>query len=184
MGLAGSIAAAWAIAAWGLDAYGRRPLPLGEHYDAIVVAGCRVMPDGRPSPALARRVRLAVRLFQEGRAPLLVCTGGKGIPVPPLSEAQAAARLAVSLGVPQTAVLEEGESRTTWENASFTAKLLEAERVCVVSDSCHIFRCRRMFGRFFPHVTGTGVRLVGRSRWRQAFREVGAVLRHGLAGRM
>ncbi len=178
------VPAAWGLAAWWLDQYGLSPLPEGARYDAIVVAGCRVMPDGRPSPALARRVLLAVQLFQEGRAPRMVFTGGKGEPPPPRSEAEAAADLAREHGVPAEAIVLEDQSRTTWQNAQFTARRIEAERICVVSDSTHVFRCRRMFGRFFARVDGTGVRLPPRSRIRQALREVGAVIRHGLAGRL
>jgi len=184
LALLAALALLWGLAAWGLDRHGLRPLPAGARYDAIVIAGCRVMPDGRASPALARRTRLAVALYHEGRAPRLVCTGGKGEPPPPLSEAEAAARLAREWGVPDAAIVREDRSRTTWQNAAFTAELIDARRVCVVSDSTHVFRCRRMFRRFFAHVDATGVRLSGRSRVRQAVREVGAVLRHGLAGRL
>lgn len=178
------VVAAWGGAAWILDRSGLRPLPRGRRYDAIVIAGCRVMPDGRPSPALVRRTALAVALYLEGRAPVIVCTGGKGDPPPPRSEAAAAAAVARERGVPDAALVLEDESRTTWENAEFTAKRIEAQSVCVVSDSVHVFRCRRMFGHFFDEVDGVGVRLTGRSRLRQALREVGAVLRHGLAGRL
>ncbi|MBC7172504.1 MAG: hypothetical protein H5U40_08770, partial [Polyangiaceae bacterium] len=45
-------------------------------YDAIVVAGCRVQPDGTPSRALARRVERAAELHRAGLAPKIFTTGG------------------------------------------------------------------------------------------------------------
>ena len=80
--------ALWAALAVGLDRYGQREA-VGA-YDAIVVAGCRVLPDGHPSPALQNRTRQAVNLWRAGPAPTLVFTGGVGR-YPP-SEARAARR--------------------------------------------------------------------------------------------
>lgn len=171
----------WLVAAIALELYGRRPL--GEQpYDAIVVAGCRVRADGRPSGALDRRVRLAVALHQRGVAPRIVLTGGQtsGAPV---SEARSAATLCVSLGVPSDVLILEEESRTTLENALFAARLIQG-RVVVVSDRAHLFRCRRMFRRHFADVGVAGVVGRGWPRARLALVEVGAVMRHGVRGRL
>lgn len=179
LGLASLLLAAGAL--W-LDARGRRPIPR-ERYDALIVAGCRVMPDGRPSPALARRVRRAAALYHEGYAPRIVLTGGVGQPPPPLTEAEASARLCVALGVPEAALVREGRSRTTLENAAFAAELIEGE-VLVISDACHAFRCQRMFAVHFAHADAVGVIAPRRARIRLALREVLAVVGHGVQGRL
>ncbi len=124
-------------------------------YDAAVVLGAMVLPDGRPSAALARRVAAAVDLHRRGVAPLLVMSGGAvGHPAP---EARVMADLAVAAGVPEAALVVEAESRNTWQNARQAAILAEARgwsRLLVVSDSFHLPRARDMFRRHGLHVDG------------------------------
>lgn len=138
-----------------LLARGAEPPPAGP-YDAIVVAGCRVLPSGEPSAALARRAALAHTLFEEGRAPRVVFTGGVGRHGP--SEASVAAAHAVSLGLPPAAVMLEERSTSTRENAEYAARILGADaRVLVVTDAYHVFRARRVFANVFAHAEGAGV---------------------------
>ena len=66
----GTLSLAYVGGAVWLDRHGRRA-PARDRYDAIVVLGCRVRPDGTASPALARRTRHAARLYREGLAPRL-----------------------------------------------------------------------------------------------------------------
>lgn len=101
-------------------------------------------PDGRPGPALERRVRHAVALWHEGIAPTLVISGG-GAP----AEADVGAALARALGVPEAAILRERRARSTRENALFTRALVGG-RWLVVTCDFHAFRCRRVFGRVSP----------------------------------
>jgi uncharacterized SAM-binding protein YcdF (DUF218 family) len=178
-------AASWVGAAAALDVYGRLAAPRGDGaYDAMVVAGCRVFPDGRPSAALARRVGVAAALFQQGAAPRIVLTGGPSVGAP-ISEARAAAALCERLGVPARHLVLEEASTTTLENAAFAARLIpDARAVLVVSDCAHLFRCRRMFGRHFARVDVAGSVPPRRARAQLALREVGAIVRHGLAGRL
>jgi uncharacterized SAM-binding protein YcdF (DUF218 family) len=169
-------------AAIALDRYGHRAIP-PHRYDAVVVAGCRVFPDGRPSAALVRRVRLAVRLYQHGVSERIVLTGGKGDDTLH-TEAAAAARLCEAMGVPRAALVLEEESRSTVQNAAFAARLVQAERVLVVSDGAHLFRCRRMFLRHFAHVDVIGAVPPRGPRVRMALREVFAVVRHAGLGNL
>ncbi len=179
--LVGTVLGGWGLAAWWLDRRGQQAPPLAR-YDAIVVAGCRVLPSGRPSAALARRVQLAVRLYEAGLAPRLVLTGGKG-PDEPVSEAAAAATLCVELGVPRHVLVLEDQSRNTLENAAFAARLVSGE-VLVVSDCYHAFRCARMFGRHFTLAHAVGARPAPADRPRLALREAVIVLGHALAGNL
>ena len=124
-------------------------------YDAIVVAGCRVLEDGSPSRALARRSELALSLYRRGLAPRVVFTGGVGRHGP--SEASVAAAYAVSRGLPESAALLEERSTSTQENARFAAALVGTEaRVLVVTDSYHVFRARRVFARNFREAEAAG----------------------------
>ncbi|MCU0673182.1 MAG: YdcF family protein [Myxococcota bacterium] len=120
--------------------------------DAIVVLGNRppVDAEGRVRPELRRRVETGVRLWKEGRAPLLVMTGG---PAPSGHvEAEVMRELAVELGVPPDAIRVEGRSRDTIENAGFTIAMLCGEahedcepRLLVVSSPFHLPRAGELF---------------------------------------
>lgn len=177
---------AWFAAAAGLDGLGRRDPPQGI-YDALVVAGCRVDPNGQPSLALQRRTKLAVDLWRAGVAPVVVFTGGLGA-FPP-SEATAAATYAAGLGLPVTATLLEDQSTSTEENAKFAAALLRqaqrpAARILVVTDAYHVFRATRVFGRYFPEVVGAGSTPAWGVRMRGALREVLALAFYAATGRL
>lgn len=166
--------ALWVGAALWLDAQGGGPAPEGS-WDAIVVAGCRVDPTGQPSLALQRRARLGVQLWQEGRAPVVVFTGGLGTYAP--TEARAAADYAAGLGLPAEATLLEEGSTSTEENARMAAALLRsegrpAERVLLVTDAYHTLRAGRVFRRFFPEVRPVGSQPSPSVRARGALREV------------
>ena len=117
----------------------------GAHAAAIVVLGAKVLPDGRPSAALERRMRVGISLYHAGLAPLLVLSGGGRHAVP---EAEAMRQLALAAGVPASALLTEPRSRTTLENATETAKLLTLRgeaAVVLVTDGYHALRARLLF---------------------------------------
>jgi len=171
----------WLGAAVTLDTYGRRATA-AETWDAIVVAGCRVMPDGQPSHALEARTRKAVDLWRQGLAPVIVFTGGVG-DTPP-AESVAASNLALTLGVPTTALVLESTSASTEENARYASGILGGGRIIVVSDAYHVFRCERVFARYFDEVRGAGALSPIWPRTRGAFREVAAVGYYAVKGRL
>lgn len=175
--------AAWFAAAFCLDVVGGREAPspvVRPTWDAIVVLGCRVGRDGSPSLAMRRRVGYAVSLYRQGRAPRLVMTGGRGEDEP-ISEASAAAKVAVDLGVPPSAILMEEESQSTEGNAEYARRTLGPGQVLVVSDAYHVTRGARVFARYFDEVDATGIRgaPIG-----GALREVAALAIYALLGRL
>jgi uncharacterized SAM-binding protein YcdF (DUF218 family) len=122
---------------------------------AIVVLGGAMDPPspGYPYPDLtlqADRIWHAARVFKAHKAPLLVASGGSDPAVTSESEAQAIAGLLVDLGVPRAAILEEGRSRNTRENAEFTAQLLAPRKVytiLLVTSALHMRRAVAEFER-------------------------------------
>jgi len=112
--------------------------------DVIVVLGAAQY-DGRPSPVLKARLDHAVQLYKDGMAPRLLFTGGRreGDAV---SEAITGQRYSVKQGVPASAIMLEGTSRTTLASIRGTALMLrtdttkQAPRVLLVSDPFHMLR--------------------------------------------
>jgi uncharacterized SAM-binding protein YcdF (DUF218 family) len=177
----GVLGLAYLAAAFWLDRRGARE-PEPDRYDAIIVLGCRVRPDGTASKALERRARLAARLYREGLAPRVVLTGGTGAHPP--SEARAAADVVIREGVPESALILEERSTSTAENAREAARLIEAERVVVVTDAYHTFRAQRVFARHFDRVLVAGTRGAPKERAYGALREVTAVAAYAALGRL
>jgi uncharacterized SAM-binding protein YcdF (DUF218 family) len=178
--LAAALLMVWILSAFTLDCWGKTRAPRGR-YDAILVAGCRVYPNGKPSPALEWRVRKAVELWKHGAAPRVLFTGGVGH-CPP-AEAEASAQLASELGLPASATLLETRSTSTYENARYAAQLLSdprSRRILLVTDAYHVFRARRIFSDFFGEVDAVGSTYGVASRVRGALREVLALLKYAV----
>lgn len=113
--------------------------------DAIVVLGAAQY-DGRPSPVFRARLDHAVDLYRQGIAPVLIVTGGKA-EGDRTTEAAAARAYAVSRGVPNAAILDEDEARTTIESIRLVGGVLRTANlhsVVFVSDPSHMLRVLRM----------------------------------------
>jgi uncharacterized SAM-binding protein YcdF (DUF218 family) len=116
-----------------------------EPHDAIVVLGAPLLPSGALSPILEERVAAAAALLRAGAAPRVVATGGITDGAA-RAEAAALAEALHAAGVPD--VLVEARSRTTAENARFTAELLGAgARVWLVTQPFHGRRAALLFRR-------------------------------------
>lgn len=123
--------------------------------DAIVVLGGGIKPVSkyRIYPILGQtsdRVWHAARLYHAGKAPLVVASAGNVWSKSPnvQSGADAMRILLEALGVPEAAILVEENSRTTHENAVFTAKLAAErgiERVLLVTEAWHMPRAEATF---------------------------------------
>lgn len=114
--------------------------------DVIVVLGAQALSGGRPSRAMRRRVDHAVALFDGGAANRLLMSGGRIGGLPP--EAEIMRDLAIEAGVPAARIDIEPDSRSTLENAIFTARMLRLRgwsRPLVVTDWLHVPRAALAF---------------------------------------
>lgn len=114
--------------------------------DVAVVLGARVYADGRPSDALADRVRTACQLYRNGLAKKLLFSGGPGDGA--VHETEGMRRLAVKLGVRTEDILvdEAGlNTRATAKNTISILQSLHASRVLVVSHFYHLPRIKMAY---------------------------------------
>jgi len=121
---------------------------------AIVVLGGGTMPAVSPRAAVEMggsgdRLLEAARLYRAGKAPRIVVSSGRidwsGTQTP---ESADMAEILAFLGVPREAVLEEHQSRNTYENAVETRRLLASEgidRVLLVTSAIHMPRAVALF---------------------------------------
>lgn len=122
--------------------------------DAIVVLGGATRPPQPPRPGVdvmesGDRPIYGAQLFQEGKAPTLIMSGGRidwkngGPP-----ESSDMAVLAEALGVPSAAILEDPQSLNTYENAVNVKQILDAENldtVLLVTSAMHMPRSLKIF---------------------------------------
>jgi len=97
------------------------------------------------------RVLHAFRLYQAGKAPAIFLSAGNLFSEPEMkSEAFYISSLLQEWGVPPEAILSEGDSRTTYENALQTRKFLETQSildapVLIVTSASHMPRAMAVF---------------------------------------
>lgn len=122
-----------------------------QRLDAIVVLGAPLAPGDRLSRVLEERVAAAAALWRQGGAPIVVATGGVTNGAT-RAEADVIDEALRARGVSD--VIVERASKSTAENARFTAGLTRARRVWLVTQPFHGRRAARIFGRagFEPHV--------------------------------
>lgn len=124
-----------------------------EDAQAIVVLGGYVRPADRVvrHPELGAdtlyRCLEGAELYRQGQpCPILVSGGVVQEDEPPCAPAMR--DFLIKLGVPATDILEEDRSRTTWENAVESHKVLEPlgiHKILLVTDAAHLPRAERCF---------------------------------------
>jgi uncharacterized SAM-binding protein YcdF (DUF218 family) len=131
--------------------------PLGQMYcfgktdyrrqaSAAVVFGARAYSDGRPSDALADRVRTGCELYREGWVDFLIFSGGPGDGE--IHETESMRRMAVDLGVPEAAIVIDDAGLNTEATVQHTAELLREQnigRVLAVSHFYHLPRVKMTY---------------------------------------
>ncbi|MGE4659278.1 MAG: YdcF family protein, partial [Arenicellales bacterium] len=100
------------------------PVPSSPTADAIVLLGGDVgipVPPRMESQLHGNRLLHAFRLFEAGKAPLIIVTGGNVFPQEGLDvEAAYSKTILVGWGVPDDVILTETKSRNTRQNALFS----------------------------------------------------------------
>jgi uncharacterized SAM-binding protein YcdF (DUF218 family) len=108
--------------------------------DAIGVFGAAEY-DGRPSPVYRARLDHALNLYQHRVAPLIITLGGSG--GDQYNEGAVGREYLMAMGVPESAIIAETQSRNTEESARRIAVIARANglrRLAIVSDGTHLFR--------------------------------------------
>lgn len=151
------------------------PVDRGEPADAIVILG-------RGSSMRRDRSDIAADLWRQGRAPFIFVSG--------IYDAPAMVDYLKSEGLPADAVGGEPCSRTTEENAQYTASILEPmgiRRIILITDPPHMLRSRLTFQSLgfevIPHYSPLPRTLGARTASLLVFREYAGLAAYGVLGR-
>lgn len=116
---------------------------------AIIVLGTRPLDAQTPSLDMIFRVQRGIELYKQNPSALLIFTGGKT--AGPISEARMMAKLACGYGVLLESIILEENSRSTIENARFTAAYLSPcvlKKTILVSRKKHFKRAVPIFSQY------------------------------------
>lgn len=124
--------------------------------ESIVVLGGGTEPAFAPRPWInlneeGDRVLYGAKLYREGKAPLLILSGGRihwqGSEESP--ESADMAEIAQTMGVPKSAILQDSGSLNTYQNAVNVKKILNSQgvglRVLLVTSALHMPRSLLIF---------------------------------------
>jgi uncharacterized SAM-binding protein YcdF (DUF218 family) len=117
-------------------------------FDAIIVLGVPADDDGNPTPSQLARVTEAVHEYDRGIAPRLILTGGAAHNR--FVEARVMARAAEAQGIPESAIVVEGESNDTIHNACYSARIMKAHgwhSAEVIASAVHLPRAGMIYSR-------------------------------------
>lgn len=120
--------------------------------DAIVVFAGGVGESGRAGQGYEERVQHAVNLYKQGYATRLIFSSGYTFAI---QEADVMKALAVSLGVPESAILLERQAANTFQNVVLTRQILHAhgwKTILLVSSPYHMLRANLVWRKQAPEV--------------------------------
>ena len=134
--------------------------------DFIIILGCRPRNDGTPTPLLKSRIERAADFYkaqvaQTGKAPYIIPSGGQGSDEK-ISESECMKNYLLTLGIPEEHIIMEDKSTNTFENMTFSKKLIEnidpKGKVAFSTTNYHVFRSGMYSRRIKMRSQGMGAR--------------------------
>lgn len=136
--------------------YVARPLKIvnePQQADVIVVFAGGVGESGKAGQGYEERVDSAVKLYKKGYATHLIFSSGTQFV---FNEAEVMKSLAVSLGVPDDAIILEEKAANTYQNVLFTKEILDKrgwKKVLLISSPYHMGRVSLVVKKIAPQIT-------------------------------
>lgn len=115
--------------------------------DCILVLGCGLRSDGKPSHMLQDRLDVAIAAYQMGLAPKLLMSGDHGSKH--YDEVNAMKDYAVSKGIPSEDIFMDHAGFSTYESMYRARDIFQCKRIIIVTQSYHLYRAihnARAFG--------------------------------------
>ena len=140
--------------------------------DCIVVLGCQVKDDGKPSDMLADRLRRGIELYNQGVAPKIIMSGDHG--QKEYDEVNTMKRVAVDAGIPSSDVFMDHAGFSTYETLYRAKEIFEADKIVVVTQKYHLYRTMYIAEKL--GIEAYGVNADYHTYWGQSNREAREIL--------
>jgi SanA protein len=112
----------------------------GDTYDAIMVLGASVKPDGTPSDILRDRLDIATELYQAGVAPKIIMSGDNFSDVEYYDEVSAMKEYVVERGVPSEDVFCDHAGICTYDSMYRAQYVFGVDTMVTVTQTYHLYR--------------------------------------------
>ena len=140
--------------------------------DCILVLGCLVKDDGRPSDMLHDRLRRGVELYQAGVAPKLLMSGDHGREN--YDEVATMKQFAIDADIPSEDVFMDHAGFSTYESMYRAIDIFQAEKIIIVTQEYHLYRA--VYIAQALGLDAYGVNADYRNYWGQSARDFREVL--------
>jgi len=111
----------------------------GQKRDVIIVLGYPAKKNGSMSPILRERIKKAAKLYHEGIAGVIICTGAAV--ANNYVEADVMSQALIELGVPYCSIIREKLAKCTYENLVYSKKTMQdrgLKTAVIVSSPWHL----------------------------------------------
>lgn len=109
-----------------------------EDIDCILVLGCLVKGDGRPSDMLQDRLTRGVELYNLGAAPKLLMSGDHGREE--YDEVAAMKQFAIDEGISSEDVFMDHAGFSTYESIYRAKEIFQTDKILIVTQEYHLYR--------------------------------------------
>lgn len=144
------------IFVWNVRAFSQSRIQ-NQSFQYGCIPGAAVYSKGNPSPIFEGRIRKALELYRKGNIKKIILTGGRA--PGEMTEAEAAKKYLINLGVAKKNIVVENRSSTTTEQIQYLRKSFNSQTssdsVLIVSDGFHLSRITQL-AKFF-RVNSLGV---------------------------
>ena len=106
--------------------------------DCILVLGCSVKEDGRPSDMLHDRLRRGVELYELGASPKLLMSGDHGRQ--DYDEVAAMKQFAIDAGIASCDIFMDHAGFSTYESIYRAKEIFQADKILIVTQKYHLYR--------------------------------------------
>lgn len=106
--------------------------------DCILVLGCRVKGDGKPSDMLSDRLRRGIELYRKGSAPKIIMSGDHG--TKEYDEVNTMKQVAIDEGVPSSDIFMDHAGFSTYESLYRAKEIFKTDKLIIVTQKYHLYR--------------------------------------------
>ena len=140
--------------------------------DCILVLGCQVWENGKPSGMLSDRIKKGIELYEEGASAKIIMSGDHGRK--DYDEVNVMKQVAVENGVPSDDVFMDHAGFSTYESLYRAKEIFEADKIIIVTQKYHLYRALYIAEKM--GIEAYGVDCDYRTYWGQSKREVREIL--------
>lgn len=126
------------IAGAGKITVGNKDYSIDKKYDAIVVLGAGLRPDGTPSNMLEDRLKGAIELYEKGVSSKIILSGdcsGEDY-----DEVSSMKKFCIDNGIPEDAIVRDDKGFSTYETMENVVEKMGYKSVIVVTQKYHLYR--------------------------------------------